>query len=43
VVFGLSMKNQNKLSVDLNIKELLIIILCVTLSFLFTGLFNFFV
>lgn len=40
VIFGLSMKNQDKLPVDLNIKELLIIFMCVFLSFLFTGLFN---
>ncbi len=40
VIFGLSMKNQDKLPVDLTWKEILIIAMCVLLSFLFTSLFN---
>jgi hypothetical protein len=34
------MKNQDKLPVDLNFKELLIIGICVGSSFLFTLIFN---
>jgi len=40
VVFGLSMKNQDKLPVDLNFKELLTIFICIGSSFLFTFIFN---
>ena len=40
VIFGLSMKNQDKLPVDLNFKEIFIIVLCVGLSFVFTNIFN---
>jgi NADH:ubiquinone oxidoreductase subunit 4 (chain M) len=40
VIFGLSMKNQDKLPVDLNFKEIFIICLCVGLSFVFTSIFN---
>ncbi len=40
VVFGLSMKDQNQMSIDLNFKEIFIILLCIVLSFLFTNLFN---
>ena len=39
-VFGLNLKVQTQPAIDLNLKEILIISLCVVLSFLFVGLFN---